>query len=265
MELDSLDLEIPLDKKKYIENTIGIKLTKKTENFLKKYSDITSLISSINFEEKKKTEYKNNIIAKIKNISLNKIEEPYNLKLSNRTQCFYTAKNDSISETMYAFYFCEPKNNVSDKEAVAMKGINLHSSYDITLENYRKKDEEELSSNSNNLNSPIKLKKKRKISGNFSKSNKSKKKKIIKEDLSYNRNSDDNEYCIPECKLGRKNSNLLMIQCDNCGSWYHTSCVGVVGDSNKISNMECWFCPNCQKKDNEKDSKMDIDNNNNNS
>ena len=76
MELDSLDLEIPLDKKKYIENTIGIKLTKKTENFLKKYSDITSLISSINFEEKKKTEYKNNIIAKIKNISLNKIEEP---------------------------------------------------------------------------------------------------------------------------------------------------------------------------------------------
>ena len=41
MELDSLDLEIPLDKKKYIENTIGIKLTKKTENFLKKYSEIT--------------------------------------------------------------------------------------------------------------------------------------------------------------------------------------------------------------------------------
>ena len=54
-----------------------------------------------------------------------------------------------------------------------------------------------------------------------------------------------------------------MICCDNCGSWYHTSCVGVVGDSNKISNME-WFCPICQKKENDKDIKMDVDSNNNN-
>ena len=74
-----------------------------------------------------------------------------------------------------------------------------------------------------------------------------------KDEFPNNKNNDEKEYCIPECKLGRKNSNLLMICCDNCGSWYHTSCVGVVGDSNTINNMEEWFCPICQKKENDKD------------
>ena len=266
MEIDTLDVIIPNDKIRNIENIIGLKINKKNKNYLSKYSDITNLISSINFPEKEKIEYQNNIISKIKNISLNKIEKPYNFKVNNRTQYFNTAKNDSISETMSAFYFCEPKNNLSDKEATAMKGIHLHTSYDIPIDTFRKKDDDDLSSNSNNnINSPIKLKKKRKMSGNFTKSSKSKKKKIInsKDEFPNNKNNDEKEYCIPECKLGRKNSNLLMICCDNCGNWYHTICVGVIGDSNTINNID-WFCPTCQKKENDKDIKMEVDSNNNN-
>ena len=116
------------------------------------YKTLNNNINNIdkNTKEKEKIEYQNNIISKIKNISLNKIEKPYNLKVNNRTQYFNTAKNDSISETMSAFYFCEPKNNLSDKEATAMKGINLHSPYDIPIDTFRKKDDDDLSSNSNN-------------------------------------------------------------------------------------------------------------------
>ena len=62
MEIDTLDVIIPNDKIRNIENIIGLKINKKNKNYLSKYSDIINLISSINFPEKEKIEYQNNTI-----------------------------------------------------------------------------------------------------------------------------------------------------------------------------------------------------------
>ncbi len=112
MELDSLDLEIPLDKKKYIENTIGIKLTKKTENFLKKYKCINYNIAEIQTFSGNKLRIFRNFI-KNKNIII--IPEKYGIGELKKISDFIDSINDE-SLQQKKFYILEDLLNIKDEE-----------------------------------------------------------------------------------------------------------------------------------------------------
>ena len=66
------------------------------------------------------------------------------------------------------------------------------------------------------------------------------------------KNEDDlqeSEYCIPECRYGRKSKNQAMIQCDNCSLWYHKNCLDISDEyfQKYNGNGKAWFCHRCEE------------------
>ncbi len=58
------------------------------------------------------------------------------LKLDNRTRYFNTAFNDNMTQTIYAYYFCDKSRQIlSDKEAAAIKAITIENNYDPIEDN----------------------------------------------------------------------------------------------------------------------------------
>ncbi len=58
-----------------------------------------------------------------------------NMKLDNKTRYLNLVTNDNLSPTMYAYYFCEkPRQILSDKEAAAMKAMNIENNFEFIEE-----------------------------------------------------------------------------------------------------------------------------------
>ncbi|CCL98332.1 uncharacterized protein FIBRA_00326 [Fibroporia radiculosa] len=47
------------------------------------------------------------------------------------------------------------------------------------------------------------------------------------------------------CVCGREDDGGSLVQCDECRSWYHFGCVGVVDTSELGAEEDPWFCPDC--------------------
>lgn len=236
--------------------------------------EITTILSEMKYKEKKKIELAKHLLdlikankqSDIKAMQERKFFSHFKLDNDNRNRIFYTVSPDTLSPTMYAFYLCDKSNqNISDKEAAAMKAMRIDSNYDLSFE--KKKEEDEQSDTSNIFNNDAKLKKKRKNSEkmNFQSRTAKKKKRDNTngggdDNKKKGSNEEENEYCIQSCTIGRKNPNAVMICCDRCETWFHAKCMNVAEELiNKMKEME-WYCPECKKKK-EKES---INNNNNN-
>ena len=257
----------------FVECLIGT--TIKSQNNLNNLQDIISLINEIKFKEKKKSDFSKILCQNLEacqTTQLNALKEQRGakffktVKLENRTRYYNTAEKDDISPTMFAYYFCDKsKQHLSDKEAAAMKAIHMDSNYDLQLEAKKKEEDEELSTISNPFNSnDFRLKKKRKSSFNTNtgKSNKKRKGNDKTKDSDEEMKSEEKDYCIPSCTIGRNNPSPLMVCCDKCEVWYHAKCVNIPEENlSKINEME-WFCPECKKKGEDK-SKEESSNNKN--
>lgn len=251
MEIDSPPISQPT-KTPFLEKMIGLKLRKEFP-----LEELQSLINEIQFKDKKRLDITKNLsktIEAITSSSIQSLKENQDskffkvLKLENRTRYYNTAEKDEISPTMYAYYFCDKsKQNLSDKEAAAMKSIHIEPNYDIPIEQ-KKKDDDELSTISNPFNSEMRLKKKRKSSFSTNNAKSNKKRKIERKESDEEMNN-EKEYCLPTCIIGRNNTIHSMVCCDRCETWFHTKCLNIPDEQfNKIKDTE-WFCPNCSKKE----------------
>jgi hypothetical protein len=71
------------------------------------------------------------------------------------------------------------------------------------------------------------------------------------EDEENNNKNNNEEYCLPTCKLGRKNTEHVMVMCDKCKKWYHALCVNET-ENIAILAQKDWLCPFCKIKKNDK-------------
>ena len=253
MEIDSLT-NSQLTKNSFVENMIGLKLSKDFS-----MPELQSLISEIQFKDKKKADMTKALSKTIETMTSSTIQSSKEnqdskffkvVKLENRTRSYNTAEKDEISPTMFAYYFCDKsKQNLSDKEAAAMKSIHIEPNYDIPIEQ-KKKDDDELSTISNPFNSASEMRLKKKRKSSFSTNNaKSNKKRKIERKESDEEMNNEKEYCLPTCIIGRNNTIHSMVCCDRCETWFHTKCLNIPDEQfNKIKDTE-WFCPNCSKKE----------------
>jgi UDP-N-acetylglucosamine:LPS N-acetylglucosamine transferase len=104
-----------------MQNQLTITNDKKSIEYLKKYSEEIKHIHSDNTNH----------------YTQSKEKQFYSyFKLDNRTRYFNTALNDNMSQTMYAYYFCDKSRQIlSDKEATAIKAISLDNNYDMNDDN----------------------------------------------------------------------------------------------------------------------------------
>ena len=100
----------------------------------------------------------------------------------------------------------------------------------------------------------MRLKKKRKSSFSTNNAKSNKKRKVDRSKESDEDMNNEKEYCLPTCIIGRKNPNQTMVCCDKCETWFHIKCLNIPDEQfNKIKETE-WFCPNCSKKDDNKNT-----------
>ena len=184
---------LPSSKLNYLSQILGIKINPDELSLFTDIEDISSLINTIKFPEKKKNETKETIIEDLQALnseeSIKKINEEKSkkfyevVKINGKTTMYATAEKDELSPTMHAFYFCDKSKQVfSDKEAAEYKIMTCNPVCPTFI-----KDEDNSSYNSNmneiqggENNNKI-LNKKRKGSNSFNnKQKQSKKKKIEK-------------------------------------------------------------------------------------
>lgn len=276
------NIKIETDEQlKYLNQLLGLKIIEEDINLFQDLGEISLLINSIKFADKKKNEVKDTISEEIKNIqnkeNFQKLNEEKNkkfsdlVKLNGKTIVYHTAEKDELSETMHAFYFCDKSKQIfSDKQAAEYRAMHLDTGYELPLPiNFGLKEEDNISSYSNlktvnipneNIDNKSKLKKKRKPSNNITKNSKSSKKPkndrmSISEDYNYKNGegfvAQEAEYCIQKCRYGRKSKNQPMIQCDKCKEWYHTKCLSFTNEQfQKYDGKgKTWYCPDCSKMD----------------
>ena len=257
---------------KYFSQILGIKINPDELSFLTNIEELSSLISSIKFPDKKKNETKDNLIEDLKFLkqeeSLQKYKEERSkkfsecVKLNGKTTMYSTAEKDELSPTMHAFYFCDKSKQIlSDKDAAEFKNMTFDSVYPRP---FLKDNEDNSSYNSifidnqaRNTHDKVTLKRKRKGSNSFNNPQSGKKKKTEKnneESINNNKNGDDLQdidYCIEDCKYGRKSRNQPMIECDKCKIWYHMKCLQFTPENFKkyAGNGNIWYCPQCKGSD----------------
>ena len=277
MDQENADVEMKDDqeeKSKHLSQLLGIKLNKEDLNLFQNMEDLILFINSIKFTDKKKNEIKEKISEEINTLqnteSFQKLCEDKNkkfsdtVKLKSKTIMYHTAENDELSDTMHAFYFCDKSKQIlSDKQTAEYKAININHVYDYP-NFFGMKDEDNLSSYSNlkNVNNQkeenkIKLNKKR----NKSKSSKKQSQEKMNNSDDYNNSKNEmvagtqeEEYCIQNCKYSRKSKGQPMIQCDKCCRWYHTKCLSFTNEQFQKYNAKGtkWYCPTCNKIDEDK-------------
>jgi len=95
---------------------LNVNKDRRSVDYIKKYSD----------------ELKSITVETSQSYQQNKEKQFYSyLKLDNRTKYFNTALNDDMTQTMYAYYFCDKSRQIlSDKEAAAIKAITIDNNYD---------------------------------------------------------------------------------------------------------------------------------------
>ena len=259
MEIDSPPM-CQSTKTSFLENMIGLKRRKTFP-----LDELQNIINEIQLKDKKKADITKSLSKTIETITSSSIQSLKEnqeskffkvLKLENRTRYCNTAEIDEISPTMYAYYFCDKsKQNLSDKEAAAMKAIHIEPNYDIPIEQ-KKNEDDELSTISNPFNSASEMRLKKKRNSSFSTNNakSNKKRKVDRSKESDEDMNNEKEYCLPTCIIGRKNPNQTMVCCDKCETWFHIKCLNIPDEQfNKIKETE-WFCPNCSKKDDNKNT-----------
>ena len=253
---------------KYLSQILGIKISHDEISLFANIEDLASFINSIKFPDKKKNETRDYLIEILHSFnseeSSKKISEEKSknfndcVKKNGKTIIYTTAEEDELSPTMKAFYFCDKSKQIlSDKDSGEFKK-NFESAYPNPF--MKDINEDNSSYNSGFIEkAPVHnvtkvLSKKRKISSNINnpKSNKKKKVEKTKEESNNSINDDDlqeSEYCIPECKYGRKSRNQAMIQCDNCSSWYHKNCLDISDEyfQKYNGNGKAWFCHRCEE------------------
>ena len=262
---------ISQSKINYLSQILGVKINPDEIVLFSDIEDISSLINTIKFPDKKKNETKDTIIKELQSLkseeNIKKINEEKSkkfsevVKINGETTMYHTAEKDELSQTMNAFYFCDKSKQVySDKEAAEFKNM----AFDPVCPTFIK-EEDNSSYNSNiNENQPeftnkTFIPKKRKGSNNFN----TKQKPIKKRKLDKNNNEEhinnakngndvqDEDYCTDKCKYGRKMKNQNMIQCDDCKIWYHNKCVGVSLEDFQtyVGNGKKYYCPTCEGHD----------------
>ena len=279
MKQENADIEMQddqEDKSKYLSQLLGIKLNKEDLNLFQNMEDLIIFINSIKFTDKKKNEIKEKISEEINTLqnaeSFQKLSEDKNkkfsdtVKLKSKTIMYHTAENDELSDTMHAFYFCDKSKQIlSDKQTAEYKAIHFAPVYDyplnLNLNLFGIKDEDNISSYSNlkTVNSQkeetkSKLNKKR----NKSKSSKKQSQEKMNNSDEYNNSKNEvvagtqeEEYCIQNCKYSRKSKGQPMIMCDKCSRWYHTKCLSFTNEQFQKYNVKgkIWHCPICIKMD----------------
>jgi hypothetical protein len=126
-----------------ILNIIGLHTTLSNEEILKILTEMSS-------KSKKKDEiellrtyideisFLNNDNYEIYQQNKNKIFSSY-IKVDNKTRYSNTVISDSLSPTMEAFYFCDKSKQIlSDKEAAAIKVMNMESNFEVEEEKHMK-------------------------------------------------------------------------------------------------------------------------------
>ena len=252
---------------KYLSQILGIKISHDEISLFANVEDLASFINSIKFPDKKKNETRDYLIEILQSLNSEefskKITEEKSRKFSDcvktngKTINYATAEEDELSPTMNAFYFCDKSKQIfSDKDSAEFKK-NFESAYPNPF--MKDINEDNSSYNSGYIekapvhNVPKVLNKKRKISNNINNPKSNKKKKVEKNKEDNNsKNEDDlqeSEYCIPECRYGRKSKNQAMIQCDNCSSWYHKNCLDISDEyfQKYNGNGKAWFCHKCEE------------------
>ena len=252
---------------KYLSQILGIKISHDEISLFANVEDLASFINSIKFPDKKKNETRDYLIEILQSLNSEefskKITEEKSRKFSDcvktngKTINYATAEEDELSPTMNAFYFCDKSKQIfSDKDSAEFKK-NFESAYPNPF--MKDINEDNSSYNSGYIekvpvhNVPKVLNKKRKISNNINNPKSNKKKKVEKNKEDNNsKNEDDlqeSEYCIPECRYGRKSKNQAMIQCDNCSLWYHKNCLGFSDEyfQKYNGNGKAWFCHKCEE------------------
>ena len=208
----------------------------------------------------------------------------------NKTIFYNTAEQDEISPTLSAYYSCNKnsKQILTDHQAAVLKDAKIDTDYLKNSKDLNSEDFETSTNNNNGNNNNVMsnskeknnstplLNKKRKGSisnkTNYKNSNKKVKKneKNIKENNKEKNNSEDEnnnteennnknnnnnnnneEYCLPTCKLGRKNTEYVMVMCDKCKKWYHALCVNEPENITYLAQKD-WLCPFCKIKKNDK-------------
>ena len=131
------NIKIETDEQlKYLNQLLGLKIIEEDLNLFKDLGEISLLINSIKFTDKKKNEVKDSISEEIKNIqnkeNFQKLNEEKNkkfsdlVKLNGKTIVYHTAEKDELSETMHAFYFCDKSKQIfSDKQAAEYRAMPL--------------------------------------------------------------------------------------------------------------------------------------------
>lgn len=275
-----------LDQLNYLSLVLGLKINPEEFKIFQDTNELIKLINTdIEFKDKKKNEIKDTItediskIQKTENTSTKKLIEEKSKKFSDimkhsgKTITYHTAEKDELSETMHAFYFCDKSKQIfSDKQAAEYRAMHFDPEYELPIP--RIKEDDNNSSNSlskfvqkdttsDNDNNNGKLKKKRKNSTTFSKSKSNKKRKPDKNnansnisvgDFNNNKNGDgeappvkEGEYCIINCKFGRKSRNQPMILCDKCNNWYHSRCLNFTNEEIQKLSKNIWYCIECEK------------------
>ena len=255
----------------YLSQILGIKINQDELSFFTNIEDLSALVSTIKFPDKKKNETKDSLIEDLKFLKSEETLQKYKeekskkfsecVKLNGKTTMYLTAEKDELSPTMHAFYFCDKSKQIlSDKDAAEFKNMTFDSVYPHT---FLKDNEDNSSYNSifidnqvhNAHNKPLGKKRKGSNSFNTQKSNKKKKtEKTNEEYVNNNKNGDDIqeiEYCIKDCKYERKSKNQPMIECDKCKIWYHMQCLQFTQENYKkyVKNGNQWYCPECKGSD----------------
>ncbi len=59
----------------------------------------------------------------------------------------------------------------------------------------------------------------------------------------------DNPCCLSCGKEQGSDQCNKMVQCDECESWFHASCVNLIDDGQQLDTTNPWFCPLCIHKE----------------
>lgn len=128
--------------KRLIHNLIGVETSLSNEEIL---SCLNDLLESI--KDKKMIDMIKKYIEEIKSLISGNIEQYKQsrekqfcstIKLDNKTTLYNSVLQDNLSPTMFAYYYrIKSRNILTDKEAAAIKSINMDNNFGDMEENKR--------------------------------------------------------------------------------------------------------------------------------
>ena len=272
---------IKLEKEKNFNSISNFSTKNKTKYFQTAENDeIPPTLYAFYFCEKSKQILTDNQAATLKDAhidtdylknSKDSVSEDFDNSINNNNINNNNYSNNNYNESNYNYNSNNNNLTNSNKEKNLSQLLNKKRKGSIsnkiinkTSNKKNKKNEKNLKENNNNNNN------KKETNNNSEEDNNS-------EDNNNNKNNNNNnnneEYCLPTCQLGRKNTYNVMVMCDGCSKWFHALCVNEPENTAILDQKKNWLCPICRLKTNNESmilekpmiNNIKYNNNNNNS